>query len=163
LPFRKGMTPSVLQVLAWEVFEQTDTIQGKVAIWTTRQPVKSEHAIGFSAQGVKHNSPGSHENACPWWRLFRLGADTFRLRWTGFKDKQGGTHQWIDWLGKVVKEKRHEGVPRDGSKEHNEEVDQMDEVHHRFQGWWNDELPQVCPTRVNSIGLTILDQKLTKD
>jgi hypothetical protein len=33
-------------------------------IWTTCQPVKSELAVGFPAQGVRHNSQGSHEKAC---------------------------------------------------------------------------------------------------
>jgi hypothetical protein len=43
-------------------------------------------------------------------------------------------------------------VPCDGSKEHNDEMDQIDEVCHRFQGRRNDYEPQGHRTRDNLVG-----------
>jgi hypothetical protein len=57
--------------------------------------------------------------------------------------RRGGTGPWTSkykltneaiGLDEVMEEERHEGVPRDGPKEHNEEVDKTDKVPHRLQG-----------------------------
>jgi hypothetical protein len=57
--------------------------------------------------------------------------------------RRGGTGPWTSkckltngaiGLDEVMEEERHEGVPRDGPKEHNEEVDQIDKVPQRLQG-----------------------------
>jgi hypothetical protein len=87
LPFWEEVTLSVLQILDWEMHGRTGTIQGKFTICTTYQPVKSEPGVKFSAQGLRHNSQGSHEKARSWRCLLRLRAVTFRRRGTRSKGK----------------------------------------------------------------------------
>jgi hypothetical protein len=117
------MAPSVLQVLAWEVPWWASTIQGKVAIGTTCQPINSESAIEFSAKRVRYNSQGSHGNAWSWWHIFRPRVVTQDEEAIGpgiSKDQL--INEWFG-LAKPSRTEWHGDVPRDGPKEHNEEAE----------------------------------------